>query len=101
MLRGIHKATSNMFGRAVVGVILNLSIWFAIHTIFASTSRFANFGMGFDVPVFASINLESLGLTLAAALAVFRFKLGIVPTLTACCAAGVALQFAGLLTPAS
>ena len=36
---------------AVVGVILNLSIWFALHTVFRQTSPVRSFGLSFDMPV--------------------------------------------------
>lgn len=38
-----------------------------------------------------------IGLSLAAALAIFRFKAGMIPTSAACCAAGIALDLAGLI----
>jgi chromate transporter len=50
------------------------------------------------VPVPASVDLWSLALALVAALAIFRFKVGMIPTLAGCCLAGVALNLAGFLT---
>jgi chromate transporter len=41
---------------AVVGVILNLAIWFAIHAIFHQTVPVRGLGFAFDLPVPASIN---------------------------------------------
>jgi chromate transporter len=35
-----------------------------------------------------------------AAIAIFRFKLGMIPTLAACCVAGVALHAIGLVASA-
>ena len=73
---------------AVVGVILNLAIWFAIHTLFGQV-RVVPFGAGsFDVPVPGTINVAALVLALAAAVAVFRFKAGVLQVLGACAAAG-------------
>jgi chromate transporter len=82
---------------AVVGVILNLAVWFALHTVFAETKPFAAGPIRFDVPVLASLNPWALALAAAAVLAVFRFKAGMVPTLAACAAAGVGLHVAGLV----
>src|SRR6266404_71926 len=59
---------------AVVGVILNLAVWFALHVLFAETSAWHVLGLTLDVPRPASINLPSLALTLGAIIAVFRFK---------------------------
>jgi chromate transporter len=80
---------------AVVGVILNLSIWFAIHTLFREVIHVQRFGLSFDAPVLSSVNVWALVLALAAALAIFRFKVGMLQTLAACCAAGVALYLVG------
>jgi chromate transporter len=82
---------------AVVGVILNLSIWFAIHTLFGQVTHVRSFGLSFDAPLPASVNVWALVLALGAALAIFRFKVGMLPTLGAACAAGVALHLAGLI----
>jgi chromate transporter len=82
---------------AVVGVILNLAVWFALHTVFAETRRFTVGPVRLDVPVPSSLNPWALALAASAVLAVFRFKVGLVPTLTVCAAAGVALHVAGLL----
>ncbi len=81
---------------AVVGVILNLAVWFFIHTLFRASSHVAAFGVNADAPVFASLDPWSLVLTLGAAIAIFRFKAGMIPTLAACCAAGIALHASGL-----
>jgi chromate transporter len=82
---------------AVVGVILNLTIWFALHTIFAQTFRVQGFGFAFDAPVLTSLNVWALALSLAAATAIFYFKAGMIPTLLACSVAGVLLYFAGAI----
>ena len=42
---------------AVVGVILNLSIWFALHTLFRETTPVRSFGLSFDMPVLSSIDI--------------------------------------------
>lgn len=82
---------------AVVGVILNLAVWFALHTVFAETRPFTAGPVRFDVPVPASLNPWALALSVAAVLAVFRFKVGMVPTLAACSAAGILLHYAGAI----
>ena len=98
-LRG-NKALSaalSAITAAVVGVILNLAIWFAIHTVFHQTAPVRAFPLSFDAPVLASVDVWALALSVAAALAIFRFKVGMIPTLAACCAAGLALYFAGAI----
>ncbi|HHZ10561.1 MAG TPA: chromate efflux transporter [Rhizobiales bacterium] len=60
---------------AVVGVILNLAIWFALHVLFRTVVMSDFLGMTLDLPVLASVDWAALALTAAAALAVFRFTL--------------------------
>ena len=80
---------------AVVGVILNLALWFALHVLFARVSEVSVGPIRLDVPALASVNWASLLLTLAAAVAAFRFKVGVIPLLLACAGAGVGLYLAG------
>ncbi|MBU1824631.1 MAG: chromate transporter, partial [Alphaproteobacteria bacterium] len=72
------------------GVILNLALWFAIHTLFREVRTVGIVGGGFDVPVLTSLNLPALVLVLGAAVAVFRFKAGMIPVLFACAGLGAA-----------
>jgi chromate transporter len=82
---------------AVVGVILNLSIWFALHTVFRQTVPVRSFGLSFDMPVWSSIDIAALALAIAAAAAIFRFNVGMLPVLAGSCAAGVALRLIGAI----
>ncbi|RXH25329.1 chromate transporter [Bradyrhizobium nanningense] len=82
---------------AVVGVILNLSIWFALHTLFRETVPVHAFALNFDMPVLTSVDIPALVLSIAAATAIFRFKLGMLTVLGASCAAGVVLRLAGVI----
>ena len=82
---------------AVVGVVLNLAIWFALHTIFHDVTPVHSYGLAFDKPVLASVDPWALALSVAAAVAIFRFKTGMIPTLAACCAAGIVLYLLGVL----
>ena len=76
----------------MVGVILNFAIWFALHVLFSDVREVTVIGLPLDIPVLNSINLPSLILTLGALLAVFRFKVGMIPVLAVCSAAGVILH---------
>ena len=83
---------------AVCGVILNLAIWFAIHTIFRATIPVRGYGLSFDAPVLASADIWALALAIAAVLAIFRFKFGMMWTLAGACAAGIVLFGVGVLS---
>jgi chromate transporter len=74
---------------AVVGVILNLAIWFGLHVLFGEVRTVEGFGISLDVPMLATVDPAALVLMLAAALAVFRFKVGMLAVLAGCSAAGV------------
>jgi chromate transporter len=98
-LRG-NKGLSGALGAitaAVVGVILNLSIWFALHTVFRETAAVRSFGLSFDMPVLSSVDIAALILAVAAATAVFRFNLGMLTVLGGSCAVGVLLRLAGVI----
>lgn len=82
---------------AVVGVILNLAVWFALHVVFDELRRFVALGLTLDLPVWTTLDLAAAALVLSAFLAVFRFRLGPVTVLAGCALAGLALNLAGLL----
>ncbi|MDQ4088330.1 MAG: chromate efflux transporter, partial [Pseudomonadota bacterium] len=77
---------------AVVGVILNLAIWFALHALFGGVRQVPFLTGTLDVPAWQTLNLPALLLTIAAVVAVFRFRLGVLPVLAGCALAGIALR---------
>jgi chromate transporter len=81
---------------AVVGVILNLSLWFALHVLFGSVISTWLGPMRVWTPALATLNVEALALTCLAALLLFPLRAGIVPTL----AAGASAALAWSLWPA-
>ena len=74
---------------AVVGVVLNLAVWFGLHVLFGEVHQVNGFGMSLEIPVLATIDPAALALMLAAIVAVFHFKIGMILVLAACSAAGV------------
>ena len=93
-LRGNRALTSALSAitAAVVGVILNLAIWFALHVLFREVREVQVAGMSIDWPVAASVDIAALVLTVAAVVAVFRFKAGVLTVIGGCAAAGVLLH---------
>jgi len=81
---------------AVVGVIANLAVWFAVHALFGEIAVWRGLGMSLDVPVWTSIDPAALVLTVAAVVAVFRFNIGTLWVLGACAVAGIAWVSLGL-----
>lgn len=99
-LRGNKLLTASLSAitASVVGVIFNLAIWFAIHTLFRDVEPVRAFLFSFDAPRFTSVDPWALALSAGAAVAVFWFRVGMIPVLAACCAAGMLLYFAGMVS---
>ena len=53
------------------------------------------FGFSFDIPILSTVDPWAVLLSIAAMIAIFRFKVGMIPTLAACSAAGLLLYLAG------
>lgn len=96
-LRGNVALTGAMSAitAAVVGVILNLAVWFGLHTLFSQVVAWDVGGLTLDMPVPGSLVWPSLLLTLAAAMAIFRFKTSVIATLLASALAGMAWRLIG------
>jgi chromate transporter len=78
---------------AVVGVVMNLAIWFALHMLFAQTARVP--GLALEYPILASLEPWALVLTVAAMLMLLRYRFGMITTLGACAIAGLIIHFTG------
>jgi len=80
-----------------VGAILNLSIWFAVHTVFRSVQMQAIGPMRVDVPDWSSIDAVALVLSASALVAMLRFKIGMGWTLAGSAVLGAAwMSFRGM-----
>jgi len=78
---------------AVVGVVLNLAVWFALHVVFRDHAGWSFGWMQLDLPVWSSLDLPALVLAAAAMLAMFRFKLGMIPVLAGAATLGLAWRY--------
>ncbi|WMJ72643.1 chromate efflux transporter [Cytophagaceae bacterium ABcell3] len=74
---------------AIVGVILNLAVWFSIHTLFEDVRVWEGFGMSVDVPVWDTIDPVAFFIAVAAFIAIFKFKVSIFKVLGASVVAGL------------
>ncbi len=79
---------------AVVGVVLNLAVWFAIHTLFESVRDFRAGGLHLPVPDPASIDAAAAAIGAAAAVLLFRVRLGMLATLGTCAGLGMVVTLA-------
>ncbi len=69
---------------AVVGVILNLTVWFALHVLFARVSEQHLGLLRLHVPELASISVPALLLSALAMLLLFVLHRGVLTTLSVC-----------------
>ena len=80
---------------AVVGVVLNLAVWFAIHTLFTDVETIRPGGIRILVPRLSSLDVAALGITAVAVVALFRVRLGVMTTLALCASLGLAAALVG------
>jgi chromate transporter len=74
---------------AVVGVILNLAVWFAVHVLFAEVRELEAGPLRLLVPDPASLDPVALVLALAALVALLRFHVGMIPVLAGAAICGL------------
>ncbi len=77
---------------SVVGVVANLAVWFALQVLFHAHAPFRAGPIRLDLPVLSSIDWTALGLAVLAALCMFRFRLGVMPTLGITAVAGLVVR---------
>ncbi|MCL5974572.1 MAG: chromate efflux transporter [Gammaproteobacteria bacterium] len=102
-LRG-NKAVSAALSAvtaAVVGVMLNLAIWFAVHVAFDEVNTVQTFGIQWLLPTWNTIQISSIVLALGAFIAMLRFKVGMLPVIFVTALLGIIyyLLFGGAPAP--
>jgi chromate transporter len=95
-LRG-NKALSaalSAITAAVVGVVLNLAVWFALHVMFGRVEEVHAWGLKLQVPEVATIDLAVAALAAAAFVVMIRFKANMLLVLAGCAAVGAVIFYA-------
>lgn len=99
-LRGnrLLSAALSAITAAVVGVILNLAVWFALHVVFTQVEpvdleQLGPLTLSAPQPVWSSLDWQALVIAVIAAVLIFRFHIGIGKTLLAAGALGLAARF--------
>jgi chromate transporter len=87
------NASLSTITAAVVGVVLNLAIWFAIHTLFTEVWEFHLGPVRLFQPVWSTFDLRVAILAALAMILTFVWKRDMITTLALCVIAGVALFF--------
>jgi chromate transporter len=93
--RGLSAALTGITA-AVVGVIANLAIYFAIHTTFAATRTLSRGPVRLELPQPDTLRPVPLLIAALAALLVFRLRWSVLRTLGICAALGLIAGLAGL-----
>lgn len=91
------KSALSAITAAVTGVILNLSVWFALHVIFKDVPEAVAGPLRFSYPVLSSISWPTAALAALAALMLFKLHLGMIRVLAI--SAGLALAASALRLP--
>jgi chromate transporter len=93
-LRGNRRLSAALAAitAAVVGVILNLAVWFAVHVIFADVGEVWIGPLRLVLPYPSTIDLLALAVAVLAVVAMLWVKAGILPTIAGAGALGIALR---------
>ena len=93
-LRGRMDLNAALSGitAAVVGVILNLALWFSVRTMFGATEPFAPGVLDLELPVWSTVDPVAVAIALGAGMALLVLERGILETIAASAALGVALR---------
>jgi chromate transporter len=86
--RSLHAALSTITA-AVVGVILNLSVWFALHVVFGRVDEARVGPLRLLIPELATLDVAAAVLASAAMIAMLRFHLSLPKTLAASAVLGM------------
>lgn len=94
-LRGNRNLTSALSAitAAVVGVILNLGIWFSMHTLFREVGEKVVGPIHLPVPSFHTADAGAMVITLAALLFYFRLKWSMMRTIAVCAGLGLGVYY--------
>jgi chromate transporter len=97
-LRGNRSLSAALTGitAAVVGVIANLGVYFAVHTLFRETVTYDRSVLALELPDLGTLRPVSLAIALIAAVLIFRLKWSVLRTLGVCAVLGLAAGLAGL-----
>ena len=91
-LRGNRTLSAALTGitAAVVGVIANLAVYFALHTLFARTTRAGWGPVQVELPVLDTLRPVAMLIALTAAVMIFRLRWSVLRTLGVCALLGLA-----------
>jgi chromate transporter len=77
---------------AIVGVVLNLAMWFSLHVLFSTVREVHAGPLLLQVPAWETVNVAAVAIAIVAVVATLRFNVGIFALLGGSAAAGVLWQ---------
>jgi chromate transporter len=94
-LRGNKSLSTALSGitAAVVGVILNLGIWFSLHTLFGKVDEVLAGPLHLPLPVWNTVEWGALFITVAALFFSFRLRWDMLRTIGVCIVLGLIFKF--------
>ena len=97
-LRGNRQLSAALTGitAAVVGVIANLGVYFAVHTLFSRTLDVDSGPLHLELPDLGTLRPVPLAIAVLAAVLLFRLRWSVLRTLGVCALLGLAAGLAGL-----
>jgi chromate transporter len=97
-LRGNRSLSAALTGitAAVVGVIANLGVYFAVHTLFSDTREVSWGPLALGAPELGTLRPVAVGIAVVAAVLVFRVKWSVLRVLGVCALLGLTAGLAGL-----
>ena len=97
-LRGNRALSAALTGitAAVVGVIANLGLYFAVHTLFETTHVVTTGPLHLRLPDLATVRPVPVAIAVVAAVLIFRLNWSVLRVLGVCAALGLAAGLAGL-----
>ncbi len=81
---------------AVVGVILNLAVWFALHVFFGKVTLVESYGLKLWLPDLATLDWRVVLLAIVSGVLLLRRHWGIAPVLGIASGLGLAIRLAGI-----
>ncbi|MEU4427185.1 chromate efflux transporter [Actinoplanes sp. NPDC024001] len=97
-LRGNHALSAALTGitAAVVGVIANLGLYFAVHTLFGGTTTITTGPLHLQVPEWETVRWVPVAVAIIAGVLIFKAKWSVLRVLGVCAGLGLAAGLAGL-----
>jgi len=96
-LRGNTSLSAALSGitAAIVGVVLNLAIWFSLNVVFGELTIIHKFGAKIQIPVWNTVDPWSALIAIASLVAMQWFKVGMIKTLLLSAGVGVLVFYVG------